>query len=80
MWVQEVFFNFLEQQITVQALSALTHEDLKDLIPQTGPRVLFTRCWRTWKKEFLPIGSESTYNISSLSVSFIIILSFKDTH
>ncbi|GBP51744.1 Zinc finger BED domain-containing protein 4 [Eumeta japonica] len=43
---------FNKQQITIQALSALTDDDIKEMIPLTGPRSLFKRCWRAWKAEF----------------------------
>ncbi|CAH0701482.1 unnamed protein product [Spodoptera exigua] len=49
--------KFSEQAINIQALSALTPDDVKDIIPQTGPRVLFMRCWKAWKAEFLCINS-----------------------
>ncbi|KAH9636216.1 hypothetical protein HF086_007168 [Spodoptera exigua] len=49
--------KFAEQAINIQALSALTPNDVKDIIPQTGPRVLFMRCWKAWKAEFLCINS-----------------------
>ncbi|CAG9794166.1 unnamed protein product [Diatraea saccharalis] len=44
--------EFNKQQITIQALSALTDADIKELIPLTGPRSIFMRCWRLWKAEF----------------------------
>ncbi|CAG9792970.1 unnamed protein product [Diatraea saccharalis] len=44
--------EFNKKQITIQALSALTDADIKELIPLTGPRSLFMRCWRSWKAEF----------------------------
>ncbi|CAH1639987.1 unnamed protein product [Spodoptera littoralis] len=49
--------KFAEQAINIQALSALTTDDVKDIILQTGLRVLFMRCWRSWKAEFLCINS-----------------------
>ncbi|XP_073966904.1 uncharacterized protein isoform X1 [Choristoneura fumiferana] len=66
--------SLLEQRITIQALSALTPGDVKDLIPQAGPRVLFTRCWDTWKNEFLPAVlnnvSFSAFDLSNIELDY----------
>ncbi|XP_061714134.1 uncharacterized protein LOC133522724 [Cydia pomonella] len=70
---------FTEQRMTIQALSALTREDLKDLIPQAGPRVLFTRCWRSWKNEFLPINDTSIPSFSGLDLSNLQFDCLKET-
>ncbi|KAF9408398.1 hypothetical protein HW555_011901 [Spodoptera exigua] len=56
-YMMSYVMSIIEQAINIQALSALTPDDVKDIIPQTGPRVLFMRCWKAWKAEFLCINS-----------------------
>ncbi|KAJ2949074.1 hypothetical protein O0L34_g6013 [Tuta absoluta] len=44
--------NIIKNEIDLQALSALTHEDIKEVMPPLGPRTLFVRNWKAWNPNF----------------------------
>ncbi|KAJ2943580.1 hypothetical protein O0L34_g16689 [Tuta absoluta] len=44
--------NIIKNEIDLQALSALTHEDIKEVMPPLGPRTPFVRNWKAWNLNF----------------------------
>lgn len=57
-----LYANITENEINLQSLSALTTDDIKEIIPQLGPRALFLRCWKAWATDFSSANQGSTSN------------------
>lgn len=66
------YLKFAENGITIQALAALNNVDIRELIPQVGPRALFIRCWKIWRADFVDNDSlniSAAIDLSSCNIS-----------